>query len=212
MISIENVEHQYNKKTVLSLEKWEIEATSQWLLLGASGSGKTSLLHILGGLLRPSKGDVWMDDTDITVLKGAQLDKFRAKNIGLIFQKPHLVKTLTVFKNLQLAQYAAGISRNKKRCEEVLEALRLTDRKNAYPSQLSGGEAQRVSVARALLNEPQLLLADEPTANLDDENADQVIQLIKKQAETNQATLIIATHDQRVKNHFELVQELPKLN
>lgn len=211
MISIENLEHQYNKKTVLSLEKWEIEPTSQWLLLGASGSGKTSLLHILGGLLRPTKGDVWMDDTDITVLKGNELDKFRGKNIGLIFQKPHLVKTLTVFKNLQLAQYAAGASKDKKRCLEVLEVLNLADKKDAYPSQLSGGEAQRVSVARALLNHPQLLLADEPTANLDDENANQVIELIKKQAEQNQATLIIATHDQRVKNHFDLVLELSKM-
>lgn len=203
MLHIQNLQHLYQNKKVLEINDWQVSQGEQCLLLGDSGSGKTTLLHCIAGLLKPSKGKIFIHQQDLTQLKGAALDKFRAKNIGLIFQKPHLIQTLSVLQNLLLAQYAAGIRQDTKHCESVLMQLQLSHRKNALPKQLSQGEAQRVSVGRALLNQPQLLLADEPTASLDDKNALQVIELLKQQAKISQATLVIATHDRRVKDAFE---------
>ncbi|MDX2305355.1 MAG: ATP-binding cassette domain-containing protein [Microscillaceae bacterium] len=188
---------------MLQIPAWHSNQGEHWLLLGNSGSGKTTLLHSLGGLLSIQSGTVIVAERDWKSMKGSQRDRFRARHIGLIFQKAHLIHTLNVFKNLILAQYLAGIKPDPKRCEEVLDHLNMLSHRNAYPRQLSEGEKQRVSVARAVLNSPSVLLADEPTASLDDENARQVILLLKEQANLHQATLLIATHDQRIKEHFD---------
>ena len=171
------------------------------LVLGKSGSGKTTLLHILGGLLKPQSGDVIIDGTSIYSLKGNALDKFRGEKIGIVFQKPHILSALTVMENLQIANYFVG--KNKQgTIERNLMELGISDKKSAKLDTLSEGEAQRVSIARALANEPKVILADEPTASLDDENAENVIRLLKIQAQRLQAVLIVVTHDQRVKNHI----------
>jgi putative ABC transport system ATP-binding protein len=208
MFSIHQVKHFYQENLVLDVPQWEVGQGEHWLLLGSSGSGKTTLLHILGGLLSPSQGSIHILQQELHELKGVKLDKFRAKNIGIVFQKPHLIATLSVLKNLLLAQYMAGIKQDKSLCEKVLHQLNLSHRKNALPQQLSQGEAQRVSVARAILNKPKIILADEPTASLDDDNAQKVIELLKQQAQNCQATLIVATHDYRVKTHFELQKQI----
>ncbi len=211
MFRIESLRHQYQQEEVLNLPNWEAQQGEAWLLLGSSGSGKTTLIHALSGIRLPSKGKIWIKDTLITALSEAQRDQFRAKNIGLIFQKAHLIATLNVLQNLVLAQYLAGMKQDKPKCMQILAQLGLSEKAKAYPHQLSQGQIQRISVARAVLNQPTLLIADEPTASLDDENATQVVALLKSQAQKWNATLLIATHDQRVKQHFELIKNLNKL-
>lgn len=208
MITIKNLVHQYQQKTVLEVPELEIRQGEQWLLLGRSGSGKTTLLHILGGLLKASKGEVNIIGENLQTLSQSGMDRFRAKNIGIIFQKPHLIHTITVLQNLLMAQYMSRVKQNKNSCEEILRNLHLIEKKNAYPNQLSEGEAQRVSIARALLNRPAIILADEPTASLDDQNAGAVIGLLKEHALLHNATLVIATHDLRVKNKIGMSYDL----
>lgn len=208
MFILKNVTHKYGDKTILQATDWAASQGEHWLLLGNSGSGKTTLLHIMGGLLKPTNGEVEIANQNLHQVNGSKLDRFRAQHIGLVFQKPHLIQTLTVLDNLLLAQYMAGVKKNKQRCLEVLTQLNMQHHKKSYPNKLSQGEMQRVSVARAVLNSPKVLLADEPTASLDDENTVQVIQLLQQQAQAVNATLVIATHDQRVKNEIDQVFNL----
>lgn len=204
MFRIQNLSFEYQKnKPVLGIENWQANQGEHWLLLGNSGSGKTTLLHILAGLRKAKTGDIWIGEENLQKLSGSKLDKFRGKKVGVIFQKPHLVDTLSVLKNLLLVQNMSGLKQNKSHCEEILQRLDILEKKNDYPKKLSSGQAQRVSVARAMVNNPMLILADEPTASLDDKNAEQVINLLKEQAHSQNATLVIATHDQRVKKRFE---------
>jgi ABC-type lipoprotein export system ATPase subunit len=204
MISIENLSFGYSDRKILSIAKMEIKEMQHLMILGKSGSGKTTLLHILGGLLNPIQGKVMIGETDLYQLSETKRDKYRGQHIGLVFQRAHLISALSVEDNLLLAQYFSGIKQDKARIAEVLKSLNLGEKKQSKVKALSQGEQQRVTIARALLNRPKLLLADEPTASLDDDNAIAVITLLKQQAEMNNASLIIATHDQRVKNEFDV--------
>ncbi|WP_305981693.1 ABC transporter ATP-binding protein [Roseivirga thermotolerans] len=211
MIIINDLAFGYASHKVLSIPQLQVEEGKHLLILGASGSGKTTLLHILGGLLAPQEGTVRIGQTDLYRLSGAQRDKYRGQNIGLIFQKAHLISALSVQDNLLLAQYLAGMAQDRGRVKEVLTNLGLADKLYKKVKALSQGEQQRVTIARALLNRPRVILADEPTASLDDTNAHKVIDLLKSQAEQNNASLLIATHDQRVKDQFELQLNLATL-
>ncbi|MDT4838435.1 ABC transporter ATP-binding protein YtrE [compost metagenome] len=202
MISIQAVSHSYVPSTPISFKDWQINKGEQWLLLGDSGSGKTTLLHILTGILKPQSGKVIMNDTAIYELSAKALDQFRGRHIGIVFQKPHLIKSLTVNENLLLAQNFAHLPENQERINEVLESLAIADKKKAFPNELSQGQLQRVSIARAVINKPELLIADEPTSSLDDRNAHAVLELLLQQSALNQATLVVATHDKRVKDAF----------
>ena len=203
MIQIKQLRHRYDKETSLHLPDWQAAKGEHWLLLGPSGSGKTTCLHLLAGLLRPEQGEIHIAGEAIHSLSGTAMDQFRARHIGIVFQRPHLLAHLNIADNLRLAQYLAELPQSMDRIRSVLEDLGLGGLEHRRPAQLSQGQLQRVSLARAVLNRPALLLADEPTANLDDTHCQQVLTLLKKQATTNQATLVIATHDQRVKNAFE---------
>jgi len=202
MLHISSLSHAFGD-TELSYPDWQVSSGEHAAILGNSGSGKTTLLHLIGGLMRPAKGCIKIGDQDLAALKGGSLDKFRGNNIGIVFQKPHLVRSLTVVENIGLPQTLNGGSRNKDRINELLQSLDIMNLRDRKIHQISQGQAQRVSIARALVNAPKLLLADEPTASLDDENCDRVIQLFKEQAGDHEAALIIATHDQRVKSEFE---------
>ena len=202
MISIKGVTHSYNNRSKLSFSDWQINAGERWLLLGASGSGKTTLLHVLTGILAPSAGEVTIANTAIYQLSSKKLDQFRGRNIGIVFQRPHLIKSLTIVENLLLAQSFAQLPENHERIHQVLQSLGIADKKTAYPNELSQGQLQRVSIARAVINKPALLIADEPTSSLDDKNAQAVLQLLMQQSELNNATLVVATHDTRVKDAF----------
>jgi putative ABC transport system ATP-binding protein len=208
MIAIKSVTHSYGNAQRITFIDWQINNGEQWLLLGGSGSGKTTLLHILTGILKPTDGEVVINNTPVYSLPSKKLDQFRGRNIGIIFQRPHLIKSLTIAENLFMAQSFAGLPENKKRVDDVLSSLGIAAKKNAYPSELSQGQLQRVSIARAVINKPALLIADEPTSSLDDENTHAVLQLLLEQSGINQATLIVATHDKRVKEAFTNTYEL----
>ena len=210
MLRLSGIRHHYSTSAVLhgareafSLERFEATQGEHWLVLGASGSGKTTLLNLVAGLLTPSAGEVEVDGKSIRSLDGSALDRWRGRNIGIVPQKLHLVRSLNVLQNLLLAPYLAGLSSDLPRAMGLLETLSVKDKAKDKPHQLSHGQAQRVAIARAVMNRPKLLLADEPTANLDDANCVQALDLLQNQARECGATLIVATHDQRAKERFE---------
>lgn len=203
MLQTTNLSFSYSNGPKLRFQNINCEAGEHWLLLGQSGSGKTTLLHLLGGLLTPKEGDIRVGDTAINRLSTSQLDQFRGKHIGIIFQKAHFVRALTVEENLALAQQLAGVPVDKTRIRELLERLRIGHKIQSKPDRLSQGEQQRVAIARAIINRPQVILADEPTSALDDTNTEEVIQLLEEQANAVNATLLVVTHDTRLKERFE---------
>ncbi|WP_370089926.1 ABC transporter ATP-binding protein [Ekhidna sp.] len=203
MLQIKALRHSYDEKAMISYPDWNVEKGNHAIILGNSGCGKTTLLHLIGGLMPPKEGSLEVAGENLSKMGNASLDRFRGEHIGIVFQKPHLVRSLTVRENLTLSQYLGQRKINKKRTDEVLEKLGIKELANRKVHQISQGQAQRVSIARAVINSPKLLLADEPTASLDDENCKKVIDLLKSQAEETGATLIVATHDHRVKSEFK---------
>ena len=196
----------YPGQPSLSFPDFSLSGGEAVLLLGKSGSGKTTFLNLLAGLLSPSHGQVILDGTVLSALQGHRLDLFRGQHIGIVFQKPHLIAALTVKQNLELAQFLS-----KKKGDsptDLLQDLGIAGKASAAVGTLSEGEAQRVSIARALINKPKLILADEPTSSLDDEHAQRVITLLKGEAAKIGAALVIVTHDQRVKSEVSQVLEL----
>lgn len=203
MISVRNLSYQYDGTSrAIQFQDFSIPQGEHGLLLGESGSGKTTLLHIIGGLLRKYSGTVSIQDTALNTLSEAALDSFRGRQIGFIFQRNHLISALTVEKNLALSPYLAGLSIEGERIDEVLTSLGLQEKKKSRISELSHGQAQRVAIARAVLNKPSIILADEPTSALDDKNCERVITLLTDVARKNGATLLVATHDQRLKDRI----------
>jgi putative ABC transport system ATP-binding protein len=187
---------------------WRSDAGERWLLSGPSGSGKTTAIHLLAGVLSPSEGRIAVCGQDLGVLSGAALDRFRGRHVGIVFQRLHLIAALDVRRNLVLARSLAGLPADEARIEEVLERLALSAKARSRPESLSGGEAQRLAIARAVLNRPALLLADEPTASLDDANAARVLDLLFAEAQSCGATLVVASHDARAAARFERRREL----
>lgn len=200
VVNIDGIQYKYPQGQGFHFEDLTVPSGQHTLILGDSGSGKTTLLHILSGLLKPQSGTVTVNNQGLYELSTRDLDKYRGRHIGLIFQDAHLVRSLTVSENLKIAQRFAGMETNMERIREVLEWLNLGDKLHAYPQKLSRGQVQRVAIARAVVNSPSILVADEPTASLDDRNTASVIDLLLRQAEESKATLIVATHDKRLKS------------
>ena len=200
MVSVKGLSYGYTPEKKIHFQDFAILKGEHWLLLGQSGCGKTTLLHLLGGLLKSQQGIIEVNETDITNLSDSELDHFRGKHFGFIFQKNHLINALTVEENLLMAPFLASLKQDKNRVVEVLEQLGLADKKRSRIQELSQGQSQRVAIARAMLNKPSIILADEPTSALDDKNCDKVIELLLAVASQSKATLIIATHDQRLKS------------
>lgn len=202
MISTKNITFSYNKDQNFIMPDLFCQAGSTILVTGNSGKGKTTYLHILAGLLKPKSGEIFIDNNEITHLKGSKADKFRGKNIGVVFQKSHFIASLSVLENLEMASWLATGKKHTKRAKELLNKLDILEQAHKQPSQLSVGQQQRVSIARSLINEPKVLLADEPTSSLDDKNADNVIELLETLSKEYKAALIIVTHDNRIKAKF----------
>ena len=200
MITTRGLSYSYSNQKKISFKDFTIRQGEHWLLLGESGSGKTTLLHLLGGLLRTLQGEIVVNDTSVTQLSESALDRFRGQHIGFVFQKHHLITALSVKNNLLIAPFLAGMNQDEKRVDEVLGQLALIEIKNSKIKNLSQGQAQRVAIARAVINRPSVILADEPTSALDDKNCERVIDLLLEASTQNNATLVVATHDQRLKS------------
>ncbi len=207
MIETKGLSVTYASGKTIRFADWSLEQGKQAMVLGTSGSGKTTLLHAVAGLLSPATGKVWVNGTDMYALSGAARDRFRGRHIGIVFQKPHLVQALNVHDNLAAAQYFAGLPHDSQRIKQVTTSLGIVEKLQQKPHTLSQGEAQRVAIARALVNKPAILLADEPTSSLDDVNAASVLALLTGLSASEGATLIVVTHDQRVKD--QLKEQLP---
>ncbi|MCI0920228.1 ABC transporter ATP-binding protein [Sphingobacterium rhinopitheci] len=209
LLKTENLSFGYSKSIPpIVFKDLQIAVGNHLLLLGNSGTGKTTLLNLLSGLSKPTQGKVWINNIDIYELQSSKLDTFRGQHIGFIFQEAHLIKNLTIEENIRLAQNLAKKKENKEAVLEVLEKVQLKDKANSYPDELSRGQLQRAAIARAVINGPMLLVADEPTAALDDTNTQLVLDLLLQTASTYGATLLIATHDKRIKDHFANTYQL----
>ena len=167
-------------------------------IIGPSGSGKSTLLHILGGVDRPTSGKVFMDGKDVYAQNEEQLAIFRRRQVGLIYQFYNLIPVLNVTENITLPVLMDGQKVNQERLNELVTTLKLNGRENHLPNQLSGGQQQRVSIGRALMNAPAVVLADEPTGNLDSKNSQEIVDLLKVSNEKYGQTLIIITHDENI--------------
>jgi ABC-type lipoprotein export system ATPase subunit len=202
MIKVHDVTYAYESGKALRFPDFNLDRGEHALMLGDSGSGKTTLLHLIGGLLRPQTGSIQIEGTEITSLSESASDRFRGQHIGFIFQKNHLISSLTIRENLALSFFLSGLQEDDARIKEVLALLALTEYKDSKITALSQGQLQRAAIARSVLNNPALILADEPTSALDDKNCERVIHLLETVAETCNSTLVIATHDQRLKSNF----------
>jgi putative ABC transport system ATP-binding protein len=185
-----------------------IEPASFISFVGPSGSGKTTLLNLIGCIDKPTDGSLRVADTDVVRLDRSQGAAFRGKHLGFIFQDFNLIPVLTVFENIEyplLMVQKASPAKRKKRVMALLQAIGMTDQKDKYPDQISGGQKQRVAVARALVTEPKLVLADEPTANLDHATAFAVLELMKKMKDEMKTAFVFSTHDQKIVGEAEVV-------
>ena len=209
VVVLDGVAKAYGGRPVVAVPSRAIATGQHSLILGPSGSGKSTLLHLIAGLLRPSRGRVLVAGQDLATLTPAELDAFRGRMIGIVLQRLHLIPALTVRDNLRLARTLARLPPDALRIDALIADLGLSALAGARPSRLSEGEAQRVAIGRAVVNHPALILADEPTSALDDANCETVLALLRAQAEASGATLVIATHDARLKPHFEHRLELP---
>ncbi|MCC6063237.1 MAG: ABC transporter ATP-binding protein [Thermocrinis sp.] len=206
MILVENVHKVYPDGTrALKGVSFRIEKGEFVGLMGPSGSGKSTLLHIIAGLDKPTEGRVLVDGKDITRMNEDQLAEFRKNNIALIFQFYYLLEDFTVLENLVLIGQLAGQREPKKRALELLNFLRLSHRANHKPYQLSGGEQQRTAIGRALMLKPKLILADEPTGNLDLEEGKRIFELFLELRDKEGITFLIATHNQEMTRYFDRV-------
>lgn len=210
MISVSNLAFHYSTGHSITFPDFQVQKGEHFLLLGESGSGKTTLLYLLGGLLRNYAGSILVKDTELSLLNEHSLDKFRAAHLGFIFQRNHLIHALSVEQNLMMPFYLADKPIQDDRIKETLSSLGIEAKKKNRISELSQGQAQRVAIARAVVNKPAIILADEPTSALDDKNCANVISLLMEVANQNQSTLIVATHDQRLKSMMNNKIQLPQ--
>ena len=208
MFKVQSLFFAYNKSTNFHFPDIKLAAGENLLILGESGIGKTTFLHLMAGLLRPGSGSVELMGTKLHDLPIEKLDRFRGQHIGLVFQRPYFVHALTLRENLALIQYLAGKKQDKNRIMEVFDSLGISHKFSEKPYRMSQGEQQRASIALAVVNSPQLILADEPTSSLDDKNSMKVASLLKEQASATGAQLIIITHDQRLKGQFQNTLQL----
>ena len=202
ILKIENLTKVYgsgeNEVRALDGVSFSVEKGEFLAIIGPSGSGKSTLLHILGGVDRPTSGKVWLDGQDVYAQDEEQLAIFRRRQVGLIYQFYNLIPVLNVVENMTLPVLLDGRKVNEERLNELVETLGLSGRKNNLPNQLSGGQQQRVSIGRALMNAPAVVLADEPTGNLDSHNSQEIVELLRQSNVKYKQTLIVITHDESI--------------
>ena len=211
MIELRNISKIYKtanyKIIAVSIENLNFFYSKFYAIVGPSGSGKSTLLHLIAGLDRPDNGVIIVNNKNITELKNDELSKFRNENIGIIFQKDNLIKELTIIENLRIILDLNNKSENYKMITTLLEDFKILAAADKFPNELSGGERQRISIIRALILQPKIIIADEPTANLDSENAKYIFQLLKNIVKDN-SLVIAATHDLIIKNYCDEIINL----
>lgn len=202
ILKVENVTKTYKQgeTTIAALDgvSFSVEKGEFVAVMGPSGSGKSTLLHIIGGVDTPSSGKVFIDGVDIFKLKESNLAIFRRRQVGLIYQFYNLIPVLTVEENITLPLLLDGRKVNAEQLKDVITTLNLTDRLNHLPNQLSGGQQQRISIGRAVITRPAIVLADEPTGNLDTQTSNEIVDLLKLSNRKYKQTLIMVTHDERI--------------
>lgn len=214
-ITLTNVTKQYASQSPLTLNipSFTVNDGEHLALVGRSGSGKSTLLNLIAGILTPTSGVIDINGTDIAKLSEAKRDLFRAENIGYVFQTFNLVQSLTAFENMLLAMsFASKVEQPKARAKELLEQVGLSKKAHVKPRELSVGEQQRVAIARAIANEPRIILADEPTANLDEQNANAVLNLLLELASKENRILLLVTHERDVAARLPRALELKSIN
>jgi ABC-type lipoprotein export system ATPase subunit len=197
---------------ILDVPDFRVAEGEQVILIGPSGCGKTTLLHVIAGITRPDSGKVRVDDFDINLMGEAECDRFRAERIGYVFQTFNLLPAFTALENVLLAMRFARGRPNKARAKQLLERVGLGHRMTHRPKMLSVGEQQRVAVARALANKPKLLLADEPTANVDSAHQQQILDLIREACAEENVAVVMVTHSSDVAGQFKRVDKLADFN
>ena len=208
MLTTSGLQFSYENGKEFEFPDISLAKNEHLLIIGKSGIGKTTLLHLLSGIYSSNKGSIRIGDTDFMSMTEKERDRFRGNNIGLVFQKPRFIQSLNLRENLKIVQNISGNMPEPERIDQLLGYLKLSDLAGSRPTELSQGEQQRATIAMALLNNPSLILADEPTSSLDDENTLSVIEILKREANRNNSNLVIITHDNRVKSEFENVLEL----
>jgi putative ABC transport system ATP-binding protein len=203
-LGVKNLEFKVANKTILNKQNFSISKGTHVLISGLSGSGKTTLMNLMSGLLKPTSGFVSFEENDFSKLTEENIDQIRSKNFGFIFQRLHLIKHLTVEQNILL-----GLNKDQSpNIDELLDDIGLKNKHTQLAKNLSFGESQRVAIARGIINSPKVIFADEPTSSLDDRNTKKVLELIFSQAKKNNSTIIISSHDERVKKFFKKIQEI----
>jgi len=204
MLQTENLTFHYKQQVdSFNFPNISLKAQENLLILGKSGIGKTTFLHLLAGLLTPISGEVLIDDITINSLSQSKLDVFRGQYIGLVFQKNFAVKTLSVLENLQARLFFSKKTINYEEIDKLLEQLGIKDCKKSKIYELSEGQLQRLGIALSVIHKPKVILADEPTSSLDDDNCKIVMELLIKQAKQTKANLIVITHDHRIQSFFQ---------
>ena len=203
-LRVKNLEFKVANKTILNKQNFSVSKSKHLLISGSSGSGKTTLMNLMSGLLKPTSGFVSFEENDFSKLTEENIDQIRSKNFGFIFQRLHLIKHLTVEQNILL-----GLNKDQSpNIDELLDDIGLKNKHNQLAKNLSFGESQRVAIVRGIINSPKVIFADEPTSSLDDKNTKKVLELIFFQAKKNNSTIIISSHDERVKKFFQKPQEI----
>ena len=217
MLEIRNLQKSYSEPSgsrllILDIPQLDIAEGEQVVLRGESGGGKTTLLHIISGIVTADSGSIKLDGTELTKFSEATRDRIRANKMGYVFQTFNLLPAFTALENVRLGMTFAKKKMNAERGKELLNKVGLSDRMHYLPSQLSVGQQQRVAVARALANKPRLLLADEPTANVDPSNQKRIIDLIKDVCRDESVAIFLVTHSDEIANRFERIERLELIN
>ena len=203
MLKSNSIQFTYNGEKKFNFPDLNINSGESLLVLGESGVGKTTFIQILAGLLKPSSGSLELNSINYSSLSSKKMDEFRGKNIGMIFQSPHFVRNISIIENLLLSLHLSNQKLDKEYAENILSQIGLVEKMNSLPDELSQGEQQRAAIALAVIKNPDLILADEPTSSLDDTNCQKIISLLQEQSASKNAKLIIITHDNRLKSQFK---------
>ena len=208
VLSLNKLEFSFNEKPLININEFQVRTRERIAIMGPSGCGKSTFIHLVAGLLKPQKGTIRIKNQDITKLEEWKIDRLRGQSIGIVFQRLHLLPSISILDNLLLAQKLAQTKVDRKSAIELLKRLDLEEWVNKFPHHLSQGQAQRAAIARAVIHKPALVIGDEPTSALDDDNAQEAIRLLNELSENVGFALLIVTHDKRVRDSMDSVLSL----